>query len=74
MEAVSPGPREPDNTKDDNVRVCQPRDLRVELQARLALGLCELELARLELADVLHADLPAEVGEDVVLGRVDNRR
>ena len=52
----------------------QPRDLRVELQARLALGLCELELTRLELADVLHADLPTKIGEDVVLGGVDHRR
>ena len=52
----------------------QARDLGIELEARLALGLRELELALLVLADVVHPDLLAEVGEDAVLRFVDHRR
>ena len=52
----------------------QARDLGVELQARLALGLRKLELALLVLANVVHSDLFAEVAEDAVLRFIDHRR
>ena len=52
----------------------QARDLGIELEARLALGLRELELTLLVFANVVHSDLLAEVGEDAVFRFIDHSR
>ena len=51
----------------------QARNLGIELEARLALCLRELQLSLLELADIRDTDRAAERPEDPVFSRVNDR-